>query len=86
MIGTGRAHVHTVVSIAQAQCMDGPTVPAVQAFANINVTFLNFISYKIFQSFPEASNSVQPIEMTIPVLLPHELIDAVARAGSLQAV
>ena len=35
MIGTGRAHVHTVVSIAQAQCMDGPTVPAVQAFASL---------------------------------------------------
>ncbi len=35
MIGTGRAHVHTVVSIAQAQCMDGPAVPAVQAFASL---------------------------------------------------
>jgi len=35
MIGSGRAHVHTVVSIAQAQCMDGPAPEAVTAFASL---------------------------------------------------
>ena len=35
MIGTGKAHVHTVVEIAQAQCQDGFAPEAVQAFASL---------------------------------------------------
>ena len=35
MIGSGKAHVHTVVSIAQAQCKDGPATRAVTAFASL---------------------------------------------------
>ena len=35
MIGAGKAHVHTVVEIAQAQCQDGFAPEAVQAFASL---------------------------------------------------
>lgn len=35
MIGSGKTHVHTVVSIAQAQLLDGPAPEAIQAFASL---------------------------------------------------
>ena len=35
MIGSGKAHVHTVVSIAQAQSKDAPTTQAIAAFASL---------------------------------------------------
>ena len=35
MIGTGKANVHTVVSIAQSQMMDGPVPPAIEAWASL---------------------------------------------------
>ena len=35
MIGSGKAHVRTVVGIAQAQCKDGEPPLAVQAFASL---------------------------------------------------
>lgn len=35
MISSGKANVHTVVSIAQAQCLDGYAPEAIQAFASL---------------------------------------------------
>ncbi len=35
MIGSGKANVRTVVSIAQAQCLDAEPTPAVKAFASL---------------------------------------------------
>lgn len=35
MIGSGKAHVHTIASIAQAQCKDGPAPEPVTAMASI---------------------------------------------------
>lgn len=34
---------------------------------------------------PKVSDCLQPRDVQIPVLLPHEILDAVARAGSEQA-
>ena len=35
MIGEGKAHIHTLVTIAQAQRLDTQPVPAVDAFASL---------------------------------------------------
>lgn len=35
MVGSGKAHVHTVVSIAQAQCLDGDAPEAIRSFASL---------------------------------------------------
>lgn len=35
MIGSGEAHVRTVVSIAQSQLQDGTPTPAITAFASL---------------------------------------------------
>lgn len=37
------------------------------------------------QSYAKVSESMEPKEVSVPVLLPHEIIDAVARAGHQQA-
>jgi len=41
MIGSGKANVHTVVSIAQAQCLDGNAPEAIEAFASLGTHGLN---------------------------------------------
>lgn len=35
LLGNGKAHISTVASIAQAQCLDGAQAPAIQAFASL---------------------------------------------------
>jgi len=35
MVGSGQANVHTVVSIAQSQLLDGEPTPAIRAFASL---------------------------------------------------
>lgn len=134
MIGSGKANVRTVVSIAQAQCLDTEPTPAVKAFASLggfgqhsskeerdlhrwlknlhgvqletynvrmkllvrnpvdtdqnSYTGMRCINSCFFFSdsnWTEVSNSLKPEEVDIPVLLPHEILDAVARAGSTQA-
>ena len=35
MIGSGKSHVQSIASIAQAQCMDGPQPEAITAFASL---------------------------------------------------
>lgn len=137
MIGSGKSHIRTVVSIAQAQARDQDPPPAVKAFASLggfgncsaneerdmhrwleglhgialevyNVQFkmhvLRLTNDSIkrfvwsmsktynwpfepptFLSLTEVVDSMELETVSIPVLLPHEVLHALYCAGSKQA-
>ena len=45
----------------------------------------NHLKESCMCGMPQVSSSLQPEDVWVPVLLPHELLDALARAGSQQA-
>lgn len=48
-------------------------------------TWGNHSKQSCMRGTPQVSSSLQPEDVWVPVLLPHELLDALARAGSQQA-